>query len=103
MPLRILSGEEDAQESLKYERSDFEEIVYAGYYLSTIKKNPNVQQPALAGCLDFVSYAGCIPKAEFLRRDSLELGGLYHRIEVAAMWHGWKMAMDHSPFTYSRD
>lgn len=58
---------ESESEDTKYNREEFERIVYSQYFVRSIKKNPNPPQPKISGCLDFISTA--MDKSDFLRRD----------------------------------
>lgn len=71
-------------------RAAFEEVAFARYFQSTIKRNPNPPQPKISGALDFVP-VDCKEKAVFLRRDP---DGNYDDFSVDAAWWGWQLGYE---------
>lgn len=68
------------------DRELFERAIFAERFIKSIKRNPDVPQPKIAGALDFVSI-DCPTKAEFAKRDA---DGRYVDRYLDAMWFGWQ-------------
>ena len=73
------------------DRELFEEAMFAERFIKSIKRNPDVPQPKIAGALDFVSI-DCPTKAEFAKRDA---DGRYLDRYLDAMWFGWQHGQKH--------
>lgn len=72
-------AEKAAPKDEDQERADFEMRVYSDHFIRSVKFN--AKRP----------FADCssVSKAELCRRDA---NGDYARVEIAAMWYGWKLA-----------
>lgn len=67
------------------EKDMFEEAVFAQYFLSTIKRNPNPPKPKISGALDFIS-VNCKDKENFLSKND---DGSYKEDTLNAAWWAW--------------
>lgn len=72
-------------DEIRAERENFEERAFSQYFMSTIKRNPNVPQPRIAGCLDFIATADKT-KAEFCAMNE---DGRYITEGLDSAWWAW--------------
>jgi hypothetical protein len=76
-------------ELVQMDRDQFEEAVFADYFVRGIKRNSN--PPKGTGALDFIP-TNNKTKKELLERSQ---DGNYKDESISAMWHGWQLAIKH--------